>query len=63
MAQLLRITQGTAVVSINDHPATREVFGGLEMVPPHTIGAADSRGTPAGELIIKSWDDGQCKLL
>jgi len=29
----------------------------------YTIGSADSRGAPAGELIIKSWDDRQYKLL
>ena len=66
MAQLLRTMQGKAIVSINDHPAIRDVFAGFEMVPlqiRYTIGAAESRGAPAGELIIKSWDDDQVKLI
>ena len=66
MAQLLRTMQGKAIVSINDHPAIREVFAGFEMIPlqiRYTIGAAESRGAPAGELIIKSWDDDQVKLI
>jgi len=61
MAQLLRTMQGKAVVSINDHPAIREVLDGFEMVPlqiRYTIGSADSRSAQAGELIIKSWDHG-----
>lgn len=66
MASLMRGLQGKAVVSINDHPAIREVFAGFDLVPlqlAYTIGGADGRGRQFGELIIKSWDDRQATLL
>lgn len=60
MAQLLRGMRARAVASINEHPPIRELFAGFEMIPlqiRYTIGSAEHRGAPAGELIIKSWDD------
>lgn len=65
MADLMRSAQGKVLVSINDHPAIREVFAGFTMIPlqiRYTIGI-HGRDKPAGELIIKSWDDSQAQLL
>lgn len=64
MARLMRSIQGRAVVSINDHPAIREVFDGFDMIPlqiRYSIGR-EGRDAPAGELIIKSWRDDQAQL-
>ena len=66
MAELMRTLNGKVVVSINDHPAIREVFSGFELVPlqlAYTIGGSSGRGKQFGELIIKSWDDRQATLL
>lgn len=66
MADLMRNSAGRFVVSINDHPAIREVFAGFDLVPlqlDYTIGGGQGRGKKFGELIIKSWDDSQATLL
>lgn len=65
MAALMRSGQGKFIVSINDHPAIREVFSGFDMIPlqlGYTIGGSNGRDRQFGELIIKSWDDSQAKL-
>lgn len=65
MADLMRSIQGKAVLSINDHPAIREVFEGFTTIPlqiRYTVGR-EGRDAFAGELIIKSWDDRQAQLL
>lgn len=65
MADLMRTVKGKVLVSINDHPAIREVFAGFTMIPlqiRYSIGR-EGREKPAGELIIKSWDDSQAQLL
>lgn len=65
MAELMRGLQGRAVLSINDHPAIRRVFAGFAMIPlqiRYTAGR-EGREQPAGELIIKSWDDRQAQLI
>ena len=57
--------QGKVILSINDHPAIRELFGRFNLVPlqiRYTIGR-EGRDNQAGELIIKSWDDAQAQLL
>lgn len=66
MAGLMRSMQGKAVVSINDHPAIREVFEGFALVPlqlNYSIGGAQGRDRQFGELIVKSWDDRQATLI
>src|SRR5690606_444664 len=64
MAELMRSAQGKVVLSINDHPDIRRVFEGFTLIPlqiRYTI-AREGR-EPAGELIIKNWDDSQAQLL
>lgn len=61
MAELVKSMAGSAIISINDHPAMREIFAGLhtEMVDiTYTIGAG--AGSDATELIL--WND-NCQRL
>jgi DNA adenine methylase len=65
IAAFMARAQGKVVLSINDHPAIRELFGRFTLVPlqiRYTIGR-EGRDSQAGELIIKSWDDAQAQLL
>lgn len=58
MARLLRGLRGKAIVSINDHPAIREVFAGLHMESldiNYTVGGG-ARQAERKELVIWSWD-------
>lgn len=58
MADLMRSLQGKAIVSINDHPAIREVFAGFHMESldiTYTVGGG-AKATPRKELVIWSWD-------
>jgi len=66
MAEIMSTLQGKAVLSINDHPDIRRVFSGFEMIPlqlRYTIGKQSTPVQPSGELIIKSWDDSQARLI
>lgn len=59
MAALARTMEGTMVISVNDHPDMRRVFGGLPMraVPiSYTVGGG--AGVDRTELIIGNWRDG-----
>ena len=65
MAEFMGRAQGKVVLSINDHPAIRALFGHFTLVPlqlRYSIGR-EGRDAMAGELIIKSWDDAQAQLL
>ncbi|USJ02332.1 hypothetical protein MUG10_09665 [Xanthomonas prunicola] len=65
MAELMRSCSGKIVVSLNDHPDVRAVFGRYQCIPlqlNYTIGGVDSREKRFGELIIKSWDDSVATL-
>lgn len=65
MAEMMRAAKGKVVVSINDHPDIRRVFEGFELVPlqlGYTIGGGQGSKL-SGELIIKSWDDRQVRLV
>ncbi|HXG27833.1 MAG TPA: DNA adenine methylase [Nevskiales bacterium] len=60
MARLAREIEGTMIISVNDHPEMRRVFGGLPMkaVPiTYTVGGG---GNPAErlELVIGNWPAG-----
>jgi DNA adenine methylase len=58
MARLLRGLKGKAIVSLNDHPAIREVFAGLHMESldiSYTVGGG-ARPADRKELVIWSWD-------
>ena len=58
MAQTLRNLKGKAIVSINDHPAIREVFQGFHMESldiTYTVGGG-AKGADRKELVIWSWD-------
>ena len=64
IAEFMRIAQGKVLLSINDHPDIRRVFEGFTVIPlqiRYTIGREGRE--PAGELLIKSWDDRQAQLL
>ena len=64
MAQVMRAAQGRVVLSINDHPEIRRVFDGFAMIPLQLRYSIAREGrAPAGELIVKSWDDSQAQLL
>jgi DNA adenine methylase len=57
MAQVLGTLRGRAIVTVNDHPAMREVFAGFEFERveiQYTVGGPAST-VPRGELIIYSW--------
>lgn len=58
IAAALRAIKGRAVVSLNDHPEMRRVFGGFasEAVDiTYTVGGMDN-AAPRRELVIFSWD-------
>ena len=58
MAEALRQLKGKAMVSINDHPAIREVFSGLHMESldiSYTVGGG-GKAAPRTELVIWSWN-------
>ncbi len=58
MADLAKSIKGRMIVSVNDIPAMRQAFAGLEMERleiNYTVGGAGrSKGT-AGELLIRNW--------
>jgi len=57
-ARFFYLQQGKAILSLNDHPRTREWFAGLhtEVVDiSYTVGGND-RGHDRRELVIWSWD-------
>lgn len=58
MAGMMRSLKGKAIISLNDHPDIRRVFGGFQMesVPiQYTVGGG-GKGADRMELIIYSWD-------
>ena len=57
MAELLANIKGKAVVSLNDHPAIRQVFSRFHIEATdikYTVGGG--QGVVRGELLIFSWD-------
>jgi DNA adenine methylase len=59
MAALMGRVKGRMMVSINDHPAIREVFAGHHMLAlgiKYTVGKADGERKESGELVITNWD-------
>lgn len=53
----MRRLKGSAILSINDHPAIRKAFSGLQMQAvgiSYTVGGG-ARGGESRELIIRSW--------
>jgi len=57
IADAMRTMKGSAILTINDHPDMREIFGGfdMEMVEiDYTIGGA-GKGQKRRELIFKNW--------
>lgn len=57
MAERLRGLEGKAVVSLNDHPEIRRIFGAFEMEVleiDYTVGGG--KGVTSREVIIYSWD-------
>lgn len=65
MAELMKSVQGRIVLSINDHPAIREVFSAFTQIPlqiRYSV-AREGRDKCSGELIIKNWNDSQAQLL
>ena len=52
------------MLSINDHSEIRRIFDGFTIIPLQTRYTVGREGRePAGELIVKSWDDRQAQLL
>lgn len=61
LADRARSIEGRMVISVNDIPEMREVFGGLPMDRVETryfVGKAGDARRPVGELIIRSWKGG-----
>lgn len=57
MAEELKGLKGKAIVSLNDHPDIRRIFGGFEMESleiDYTVGGG--KGVTSREVIIYSWD-------
>jgi DNA adenine methylase len=49
--------RGKALLTINDHPAMRQVYGGMHATPmqtTYTVGGGD-KAKPAKELLYRSW--------
>lgn len=61
MAEFMRTCKGKVMVSINDHPAIREVFNGLTMMELDIkYSVSNAHGTPqtSQELVIMNWEPG-----
>lgn len=61
MASLVKNLKGRAMISINDHPAIREVFDGLTMFDlsiKYSIGVNQAIPGESRELVITNWDAG-----
>lgn len=58
MATMLRVIQGKAIVSLNDHPDIRACFAGMHMetVPITYTVAGGGKGAERSEVLIYSWD-------
>lgn len=57
LATVMAGLQGRAILSINDHPTMREVYGAFrqrKVKTTYTLGGAH-RAKPAGELLITTW--------
>ncbi|MBB3759201.1 DNA adenine methylase [Xanthomonas arboricola] len=59
IAEMMRGLRGKAILSLNDHPDIREVFGDFNVVPLQLSYSLSRQGSQkkACELIIKSWSD------
>ena len=58
MADLAKSIKGRMIVSVNDIPAMRQAFAGLEMERleiNYTVGGAGRSKGAAGELLIRNW--------
>ena len=58
MADLAKSIKGRMIVSVNDIPAMRHAFAGLEMERleiNYTVGGAGRSKAAAGELLIRNW--------
>lgn len=58
MADLAKSIKGRMIVSVNDIPAMRQAFAGLEMERleiKYTVGGAGRSKGAAGELLIRNW--------
>ncbi len=56
MAELARSAKGKMLISVNDHPDMRRVFGGLEILTvATTYSVGGNNGHKAGELIISNY--------
>ncbi|HSH72325.1 MAG TPA: DNA adenine methylase [Methylophilaceae bacterium] len=64
MAAKLRSMKGKAMISINDHPAIREVFAGLPMleldIRYNLQNGGESR--TSGELVITNWETAEMDM-
>lgn len=57
MVQIMRAIKGKAIVTLNDHPAIRALFGEFHMESAdikYTVGGGE--GSAAREVLIFSWD-------
>jgi len=57
LAEAMRGLQGRAILTINDHPDMRRIYGGFTvetMRTTYTVGGG-SRAKPAGELLVRTW--------
>jgi len=57
MAEVMSSLQGKAIISLNDHPDIRKVFGKFKIYDTelkYTVGGG--KGTKAKEVLIFSWD-------
>lgn len=58
MAAVMREIKGRAILTVNDHPAMREVFAGLDFERTeiqYTVGGSTA-AAPSRELIFYSWN-------
>ncbi|ASJ24322.1 DNA adenine methylase [Laribacter hongkongensis] len=58
LAEFMRGCQGKVMVSVNDHPAMRDVFAGLHLDTlsiAYSVAAKPSSRKQSGELVITNW--------
>lgn len=58
LADFMRGCQGKVMVSVNDHPAMRDVFAGLSLdtlAISYSVAAKPASRKQSGELVITNW--------
>ncbi|MCM1512599.1 MAG: DNA adenine methylase [Oxalobacter formigenes] len=66
LAKTAREIQGKMMISVNDHPAMRETFFGLQMEPVrigYSLAGGKRSQRKFGELVIRNWKESQLFII